>query len=38
MNRFKEAGFKYDPTITSENVKFLASKSITDAVEKVQTI
>jgi predicted nucleotide-binding protein (sugar kinase/HSP70/actin superfamily) len=35
MKRYKDAGFKYDPTIASEYVKFLAAKSGTDAVEKV---
>jgi methyl-accepting chemotaxis protein len=35
MKRYKEAGFKDDPTIASEYVKFLAANSGTDAVEKV---
>jgi hypothetical protein len=35
MKRYKEAGFKDDPTIASEYVKILAANSGTDAVEKV---
>jgi hypothetical protein len=35
MKRYKDAGFKDDPTIASEYVKFLAANSGTDAVEKV---
>jgi hypothetical protein len=35
MKQYKDAGFKDDPTIASEYVKFLATNSCTDAVEKV---
>jgi hypothetical protein len=35
MRRYKEAGFKDDPTIASEYVKFLAANSGTDAVDKM---
>jgi hypothetical protein len=37
MKRYKESGFKDDPTIASEYVKFLAANSGTDAVDKVSS-